>query len=69
MGRIANDETFDEFLEKQGLLAETEAMAIKETLYLLRSSANALRLQGSLAEFDTNGSIAPLKLNQKSQQQ
>lgn len=31
-GRIAYDETFDEFPEQQGLLAETEEMAIKELI-------------------------------------
>lgn len=31
-GRVAQDETFDEFLAGQGLLAETEELAIKEIL-------------------------------------
>jgi predicted XRE-type DNA-binding protein len=31
-GRIARDETFDEFLSDQGLLAETEELAIKELI-------------------------------------
>ena len=31
-GSIARDETFDEFLSQQGLLAETEEMAIKELI-------------------------------------
>lgn len=31
-GRIARDETFDEFLSGQGLLAETEELAIKELI-------------------------------------
>ena len=31
-GRIARDETFDEFLNEQGLLAETEERAIKELI-------------------------------------
>jgi len=31
-GRIARDETFDDFLEAQGLLAEAEELAIKELI-------------------------------------
>ena len=31
-GSIARDETFDEFLSQQGLLPETEEMAIKELI-------------------------------------
>jgi hypothetical protein len=31
-GAIARDETFDEFLGRQGLLAETEELAIKELI-------------------------------------
>ena len=31
-GRIAKDETFDDFLNRQGLFAETEERAIKELI-------------------------------------
>jgi len=31
-GRIANDESFDEFLAKEGILAETEELALKEII-------------------------------------
>ncbi len=31
-GSIARDETFDEFLNQQGLLAEAEELAIKELI-------------------------------------
>ena len=31
-GRVAQDETFDDFMAKQGLLAETEELALKEII-------------------------------------
>ena len=31
-GRVAHDETFDDFLNEQGLLAEAEELAIKELI-------------------------------------
>ena len=31
-GRIARDETFDEFLAKEGMLADTEELALKEII-------------------------------------
>ncbi len=31
-GRIARDETFDEFLANEGMLAETEGLALKEII-------------------------------------
>jgi hypothetical protein len=31
-GHIARDETFDEFLAKEGMLAETEELALKEII-------------------------------------
>jgi len=31
-GRIAQDETFDEFLAREGMLAETEELALKEII-------------------------------------
>jgi hypothetical protein len=31
-GRVARDETFDEFLARQGLLADTEELALKEII-------------------------------------
>jgi antitoxin HicB len=31
-GRIARDETFDEFLAREGMLAETEELALKEII-------------------------------------
>ena len=31
-GRVARDETFDEFLDEQGLLADAEELAIKELI-------------------------------------
>lgn len=31
-GRIARDETFDEFLDNEGMLAETEELALKEII-------------------------------------
>lgn len=31
-GRIARDETFDEFLGREGMLAETEELALKEII-------------------------------------
>ena len=54
-GAIATDETFDEFLASQGLLAEAESRARKELEHLLRSPANVKRLTGSIAEFDAGG--------------
>ena len=54
-GYIARDETFDQFLDEQGLLAEAEDRAIKEMEHLLRSPANAARLRESLAEFAAGG--------------
>ena len=31
-GHVAHDETFDEFLAKEGMLAETEELALKEII-------------------------------------
>jgi len=31
-GRVARDETFDEFLEREGMLAEAEELALKEII-------------------------------------
>jgi hypothetical protein len=31
-GRVAHDETFDEFLDREGMLAETEELALKEII-------------------------------------
>ena len=31
-GRLARDETFDEFLEREGMLAEAEELALKEII-------------------------------------
>jgi len=31
-GRVAKDETFDEFLEREGMLAEAEKRALKEII-------------------------------------
>lgn len=31
-GRVARDETFDEFLEREGMLTETEELALKEII-------------------------------------
>jgi len=31
-GRVAKDETFDEFLEREGMLAEAEQRALKEII-------------------------------------
>ena len=54
-GAIATDETFDEFLASQGLLAEVESSALKEMEHLLRSPANATRLMESIAELEAGG--------------
>jgi hypothetical protein len=31
-GRVAQDETFDDFLDKEGILGETEELALKEII-------------------------------------
>jgi hypothetical protein len=31
-GRVARDETFDDFLDREGMLAETEELALKEII-------------------------------------
>ncbi len=54
-GSIGADETFDEFLASQGMLAETEERALAEIEHLLRSPANAKRLMESIAEFEAGG--------------
>ena len=43
-GGIARDETFDEFLNKEGLLAETEELAVKELI--AEQIRSAMEIQG-----------------------
>ncbi|MBI2719446.1 MAG: XRE family transcriptional regulator [Rhizobiales bacterium] len=43
-GKIARDETFDDFLGEEGLLAETEELAIKELI--AEQIRSAMELQG-----------------------
>ena len=43
-GTVAGSETFDEFLDKEGLLAETEELAIKELI--AEQIRSAMDMQG-----------------------
>ncbi len=43
-GSVARDETFDDFLSQEGLLAETEELAIKELI--AEQIRSAMELQG-----------------------
>ena len=45
-GRIATDETFDDFLNEQGLLADAEELAIKELI--AEQLRSAMEQQGKI---------------------